>query len=162
MICRPRQGYVTKYGTKLGDSDFLTNSTNQFATVNAGKKISSRKHQHGIIGANLDGDPWRFLAASASGPMKSSLQLVRVGWARCTTPGIPQPLTRFADGEASHRWPAFLADGRAALFTALNVASSPQVVVQSVGTGERRNLSQAATQPRHAPSGHLVYAQVEA
>ena len=24
------------------------------------KKINSRKHQHGIIGANSAGDPWRF------------------------------------------------------------------------------------------------------
>ena len=34
-----------------------------------------------------------------------------------------------------------------------------QVAVQSVGTGERRNLIPGGTQPRYARSGHLVYAQ---
>jgi hypothetical protein len=34
-----------------------------------------------------------------------------------------------------------------------------QVAVQSVGTGERRNLIQGGTNPRYAASGHLVYVQ---
>ena len=76
--------------------------------------------------------------------------------------GAPQPLTRFEKGEASHRWPEFLPGGKAVLFAAgtnpLNFTNA-QVAVQSVGTGERRNLIQGATQPRYAPSGHLVYAQ---
>ena len=37
--------------------------------------------------------------------------------------------------------------------------TNAQVAVQSVVTGERRNLIQGGTQPRYAPSGHLVYAQ---
>ncbi len=37
--------------------------------------------------------------------------------------------------------------------------TNAQVAVQSVGTGERRNLIQGGTQPRYAASGHLVYAQ---
>ena len=37
--------------------------------------------------------------------------------------------------------------------------TNAQVAVQSLGTGERRNLIQGGTQPRYAPSGHLVYAQ---
>jgi Tol biopolymer transport system component/predicted Ser/Thr protein kinase len=73
----------------------------------------------------------------------------------------PQPLTRFANGELSHRWPAFLPGGKAVLFTSYTGTVNPQVAVQSVGTGERRNLIQiqGAMQPRYAPSGHLVYAQ---
>ena len=43
------------------------------------KKINSREHQHGIIGTNSAGDPWRFSVASASGPTKSSLQSVPAG-----------------------------------------------------------------------------------
>ena len=34
-----------------------------------------------------------------------------------------------------------------------------QVAVQLIATGQRRNLVQGGTQPRYAPSGHLVYVQ---
>jgi Tol biopolymer transport system component len=76
--------------------------------------------------------------------------------------GAPQPLTRIEKGEVGHRWPEFLPGGKGVLFaaggTGLNFANA-QVAVQSVATGERRNLVQGATQPRYAPSGHLVYLQ---
>jgi eukaryotic-like serine/threonine-protein kinase len=76
--------------------------------------------------------------------------------------GAPQPLTRFEKGQASHRWPEFLPGGKAVLFAAgtspLNFTNA-QVVVQLVATGERRTLIQGGTNPRYAPSGHLVYAQ---
>jgi eukaryotic-like serine/threonine-protein kinase len=75
--------------------------------------------------------------------------------------GTPQPLTRLEKGE-NHRWPEFLPGGKAVLFAAgtsgISFANA-QVAVQPVGTGERRNLVQLGTQPRYAPSGHLVYAQ---
>jgi Tol biopolymer transport system component len=76
--------------------------------------------------------------------------------------GTPQPLTRFEKGEVSQRWPEFLPGGKAVLFASgINLANwnNAQVAVQSLGTGERRNLIQGATQPRYALSGHLVYAQ---
>ena len=76
--------------------------------------------------------------------------------------GSPQPLTHFEKGEVSHRWPEFLPGGKAVLFAAGPTGitfTNAQVAVQSVGTGERRNLVQGGTQPRYAPSGHLVYAQ---
>jgi serine/threonine-protein kinase len=76
--------------------------------------------------------------------------------------GTPQPLTRFEKEESSHRWPESLPGGKAVVFAAGTTATNwnnAQVVVQSVGTGERRNLIQGGTQPRYAPSGHLVYLQ---
>jgi serine/threonine-protein kinase len=76
--------------------------------------------------------------------------------------GILQPLTRPNKGEASHRWPEFLPGNKAVLFAASATTGNwinAQVAVQSVGTGERRNLIQGGTQPRYAPSGHLIYAQ---
>jgi len=78
------------------------------------------------------------------------------------TGGIPQPLTGSEKGDVSQRWPEFLPDGKAVLFAAgpSGLAfSNAQVAVQSVVTGERRNLAQGGTLPRYAPSGHLVYAQ---
>jgi eukaryotic-like serine/threonine-protein kinase len=76
--------------------------------------------------------------------------------------GTPQPLTRFEKGDTSHRWPEFLPGGKAVLFAAGPTAvtfTNAQVAVQSIGTGERRNLVQGGMSPRYAPSGHLVYAQ---
>jgi eukaryotic-like serine/threonine-protein kinase len=76
--------------------------------------------------------------------------------------GVSQPLTGFDKGDISHRWPEFLPGGKAILFVtgpnAINFTIG-QVAVQSVATGERRNLVQGAMNPRYAPSGHLVYAQ---
>jgi serine/threonine protein kinase/Tol biopolymer transport system component len=75
--------------------------------------------------------------------------------------GAPQPLTRSEKGEITHGWPEILPGGKAVLFAAgltINFTSA-QIAAQNVGTGERRNLIQAGTQPRYAPSGHLVYAQ---
>src|SRR6266849_3621177 len=76
--------------------------------------------------------------------------------------GTPQPLTRREKEEVSQRWPEFLPGGKAVLFVASannTNWTNAQVAVQSVGTGQRRNLIQGGTYPRYAPSGHLVYAQ---
>jgi len=76
--------------------------------------------------------------------------------------GPSQPLTHFENREISHRWPEILPDGKAVLFAASMATANwanAQVAVQSLVTGERRNLIQGATQPRYASSGHLIYAQ---
>jgi Tol biopolymer transport system component len=74
--------------------------------------------------------------------------------------GNPQPLTRFEKGEVGHLWPEFLPGGKAVLFAGAG-SGDTRVAVQSVETGERRNLIPEGTEPRYAPSGHLVYAQGE-
>src|SRR5438309_1415701 len=76
--------------------------------------------------------------------------------------GKPQPLTRLEKGEFSHRWPEFLPGAKAVLFSTTESSfnwANANVAVETLGTGERRNLVQSATNPRYAPSGHLVYAQ---
>lgn len=73
-----------------------------------------------------------------------------------------QPLSRLEKEEDSHRWPEFLPGGRAVLFAAAQSGdnwSNARVAVQSVGTGERRNLIHGGTHARYTPSGHLVYAR---
>jgi eukaryotic-like serine/threonine-protein kinase len=75
--------------------------------------------------------------------------------------GTSQPLTHLEKAEVAHRWPEFLPGGKAVLFAASNSRSNwtdAQIVVQSVGTGERRNLT-GGMQPRYAASGHLLYGQ---
>ena len=75
--------------------------------------------------------------------------------------GTVQPLTRLEKGSLSERWPELLPGGKAVLFAAGPTAitfTNAQVAVQSVGTGQQRNLIRGGM-PRYAPSGHLVYAQ---
>jgi Tol biopolymer transport system component len=76
--------------------------------------------------------------------------------------GTPQPLTHAEKGEATQRWPEFLADGEAVLSVATTSGfdwANTQLIVQPNGTGERRTLIRGGTQPRYAASGHLLYAQ---
>src|SRR6202521_3645350 len=76
--------------------------------------------------------------------------------------GNAKPLTRLEKAAITQRWPEFLPGGKAVIFaTSANTTSwaNAQVAVQPLGTGERRNLIQGGTNPRYAPTGHLVYAQ---
>jgi Tol biopolymer transport system component/predicted Ser/Thr protein kinase len=76
--------------------------------------------------------------------------------------GNSQPLTHLDKGEIAHRNPEFLPGGAGLLFNiplAGGGFAAPKVAVQSPKTGERRDLLQAGTQPRYAPSGHIVYSQ---
>ena len=78
--------------------------------------------------------------------------------------GTPQPLTTLdpQKGEVSHRWPAFLPDGKAVFFaagfSAFNWTNS-KIVMRIQPGGERRDLIQGGTRPSYAPTGHLLYAQ---
>jgi serine/threonine-protein kinase len=76
--------------------------------------------------------------------------------------GSPQPLTSVGKGEIGQRWPDFLPDG-AAILSVVTASSfdwtNTQIIVQSIGTGARRNLIRGGTQPRYAASKHLIYAQ---
>ncbi|HVS88108.1 MAG TPA: protein kinase [Candidatus Acidoferrum sp.] len=107
--------------------------------------------------ANPQGASWGSQGIIAFAPTQTS-PLQQVSEAG----GAPQPLTRLEKGEVAHRWPEFLPGGKAVLFAAstagFNWANAP-VAVQSVGTGERRNLIAGGTQPRYVASGHLIYAQ---
>ncbi|MBZ5659728.1 MAG: serine/threonine-protein kinase [Acidobacteriia bacterium] len=71
--------------------------------------------------------------------------------------GTTQPLTRLEGGDTGHTWPEFLPGGKSVLF-AMGTDAKPQIAVQSLTTGERRNLV-SGIQPRYATSGHLIYAQ---
>src|ERR1019366_2369556 len=71
------------------------------------------------------------------------------------------PTSHFERSENSHRWPEFLPDGKAVLFTTEFTAGNSTnvgIAVQLPGTGGRRNLV-PGTAPRFASSGHLVYSQ---
>jgi serine/threonine-protein kinase len=77
--------------------------------------------------------------------------------------GRPQPLTRLAKGEVTHRWPQFLPGGRTVLFTA-----SPSVYEMANASVEAMSLQSGATKtlvagyfgrylPANRSRGFLVY-----
>jgi serine/threonine-protein kinase len=60
-----------------------------------------------------------------------------------------------------HGWPELLPGGNALLFAGSATLAgwdSAQIAAQPIGGGERKNLV-AGTQPRYAPTGHLLYMQ---
>jgi serine/threonine-protein kinase len=71
--------------------------------------------------------------------------------------GTARPLARFDKGEFSHRWPDFLPGGEAVLFA--TSGPNPQIAIQSLRSGERRNVVPGGTSARYATSGHLLYVQ---
>ena len=73
--------------------------------------------------------------------------------------GSLQPLTRLEKGDLVHTLPDFLPDGTALLFRSPTGPGAGKIVVQSLKTGERRDLLQAGTLPHYSPSGHIVYLQ---
>jgi serine/threonine protein kinase/Tol biopolymer transport system component len=73
-----------------------------------------------------------------------------------------KPVTHLQQGEVAHFWPELLPGGKALLFSASagpGSVANKKIAVQSLVTGERQNLVQAAMYPRYALSGQLIYAQ---
>ena len=73
--------------------------------------------------------------------------------------GEPRQLTTLGEGERSHRWPQFLPDASAILFT-IAVSDNPddsQIAALRLDSGQREILIQGGTFGRYATTGHLVY-----
>ncbi len=65
-----------------------------------------------------------------------------------------------ARGETSHRSPELLPGGDTVLFAAYGATyQDVSIVAQSLKTGERRVLIEAASLPHYASTGHLLYVQ---
>ena len=77
--------------------------------------------------------------------------------------GAPTPVTQVnaQKGEFSHRWPEWLPDGKAVVFTVGSVGSwdEAQIVAQSLASGQQTVLVRGGTNPHYLPSGHLMYAK---
>jgi len=79
--------------------------------------------------------------------------------------GEAKELTRLDSktNEASHRWPQVLPGGESVLFTLsthdTETWDDAQIVVQSIGSGERRVVVEAASYGRYVSTGHVVYAR---
>ena len=76
--------------------------------------------------------------------------------------GTPELVIPAAEGELMYG-PQLLPDGESVLFS-VTTATGPtqwdqaQIVVQSLGTGERTAVLQGGSDARYVPTGHLVYA----
>ncbi len=80
--------------------------------------------------------------------------------------GTPEKITQpdEAAGGISHRLPHFLPDGKAVLFTVPYRTSArdwkrARIFVQSLETGQRKQLLEDASDARYVPTGHLVFAR---
>jgi serine/threonine-protein kinase len=73
--------------------------------------------------------------------------------------GEPRQLTTLAEGEMTHRWPAFMPDGSAVIFT-VGFGGNPddwQIEALRLDGGQRKVLVRGGTFGRYVTSGHLVY-----
>jgi serine/threonine-protein kinase len=150
-------------GTEGGTTPFFSADSQWVAFFAGGrlKKVSvtgGAMLDFGIVGATTGaGASWggQGIIAIAPGAASALLQVSDAG-------GPVQHLPTVEKGDVTHRWPEFLPGGRAVLFTAGRSGitfSNAQIAAEFVGAGERRDLVQAASNPRYALSGHLVYAQ---
>jgi Tol biopolymer transport system component len=77
--------------------------------------------------------------------------------------GTPEVLVRVNPGERVES-PQMLPGGKAVLFTLATAGPSPEtwdgaaIVVQSLGTGERKTVVAGGADGRYSPTGHIVYA----
>ena len=144
-------------GTEGGIEPFFSPDGQELGFSAGGKlkKISINSGAALILGdtAQFRGASWGGLGMIVFAPTIDSplLQMSDAG-------GTPKPLTHFEKGENTHRWPELLPGSKAVLFGG-GSQTNPEVAVQSIATGERRNLIQGGVNPHYAPSGHLVYAQ---
>ena len=74
--------------------------------------------------------------------------------------GPPQPLTQFAAGESTHRWPQVLPGENAVIFTASvqgTLMREADIQTISLKTRQTKTLVRGGYFGRYLPSGHLVY-----
>jgi len=73
--------------------------------------------------------------------------------------GEPRQLTTLDEGETSHRWPQFLPDGSAVLFTIARTDNpdDSEIAALRIDSGEKKLLVRGGTFGRYATTGHLVY-----
>jgi Tol biopolymer transport system component len=105
------------------------------------------------VGTNSgDGGAWNqdgtIVFAATSGP------LLRVP----ATGGAAQPATALAEGERSHSWPQFLADGRHFLYLAKSEGEPTSATyVRELGSGQRVQVLQNPTRAMWSPPGYLLF-----
>jgi len=70
--------------------------------------------------------------------------------------GKLEPLTEMNKNERSHRWPFFLPNGKAVLYTS-TVTGGANIEAVVLDTGERKLVQTGGTNPRYLSTGHLIF-----
>jgi serine/threonine-protein kinase len=76
--------------------------------------------------------------------------------------GTPEPLTKLANGEMTHRWPFLLPDDETVLFTSstnFSVYDNASIDAVRLKDGARTTLVNGGYFSRYIDSGHLLYAR---
>jgi serine/threonine-protein kinase len=97
-----------------------------------------------------------FTYGGAAGSAVPAVGLYRVS----ASGGRPEPVTKPAGAELTHRWPQILSGGRVVLFTASDALGSyenARIVVQRLSDGQRKIVVSGGYHGRYAASGHLLY-----
>ncbi len=77
--------------------------------------------------------------------------------------GTPQSLTKLTEErqDFSHRWPQFMPDGKAVIYTVgyqgMSSVDDAIIEVVSLETGEQKVIHEGGYYARYVPSGHLVF-----
>ena len=79
-------------------------------------------------------------------------------WRVAAGGGEPEELTSPDHGQGDHMWPEILPGGEAVLFTMIGASvENAQIAVLSLDSGETKVLIPGGSNPRYAPTGHIVY-----
>ncbi len=81
-------------------------------------------------------------------------------WRVSSNGGKLETLTKFNEGEHTHRWPQVLPGSKAILFTSHTTTGNyddANIEVLLLKTGERRILQRGGFSAHYLPSGHLIY-----
>jgi serine/threonine-protein kinase len=157
LRARDRMSTVSIPDTKDGACPFFSPDGNWVGFFNGSelKKISLS----GGLSQTLCKASYRYGATWGSGDTiifatADSPGLMRVS----ASGGDPQPLTKSESGAGLHRWPHFMPDGKAVLYTIFKNTLDWQVAVLPLETKNPHVLIDG-TDARYTSSGHLVFAR---
>jgi serine/threonine-protein kinase len=119
-------------------------------SVAGGPPISITRIGREMLGATWGPDGTIVFAANEVG---TGLQRISAEGGQPTTLTTPHR----EGGELMHAWPALLPGGRKVLYT-IRGNNGFRIGALDLETGKQKILVQSGTNPRYAPSGHLVYA----
>ncbi len=148
-------------GTEDAESPFFSPDS-QWVGFFAGGKLKKVAVQGGTAVTLCDAPSGRGGSWSEDGTIIFAPDL-RSGLAKVPSGGgAPQPLVALdrTAGESTQRWPQYLPDGSAVLFTSNTHGGNYEdanIVVDSISSGERRILVRGGYFGRYVPTGHILY-----
>jgi serine/threonine protein kinase len=153
LITRPLPGTEGAGGTPFWSPD------SRSVAFFAGGKLKKIDAAGGPALLVCDADPGRSGTWSKNGVIVFQLDTADRLFRVPAAGGIPVPVTALEAGEAAHRFPWFLPDGRHFLYTAMsaNNANKTGVYLGDLQSGTRRLIVPGATNAMYTPPGYVVF-----